>query len=383
MRNLNRIALGFCTLALVGCDERRAAPTGSLEPWELGGEDPSEDREDPPTEDSDDDPIDEEPHDVNPWETPPDCSGDTITVQVDTPNVMLVLDKSGSMSLNSWRPAGTGDEETRWSSLHGVVTDLVDAFDSRVNFGAALFPADGIDGEVFEAACSVADEAEVPVGPANGAAILAAIPGAEARTRGGTPAAAGVFNALDALGEAPENEPAAMILVTDGIANCSGPDDIRGYDENLAHAVKDAFEHDGIPTYVVGIDIQDRVDDTSGVNPREKLHEVALYGGAARSGEEAFYNVADGAELAATMGSIAAELACTVTLPIAPHEPDFMRVRLGGSILPRVDDCGTEDGWRFASDERRPDTIELCGSACLDLRTAGQLETEYACAPEG
>lgn len=375
MRKATRVVLGLCSIALVGCDQRENPP-GVDGPW---------DHERPnstgPDGGSPDGPGDE-PDGGNPWDDVPGCTGDTVVVDVRTPNVMLVLDRSGSMTRNVWAPSGGGQPETRWRSLHGVVTDLVSTFDDRVNFGASLFPTDGIDGEVFEAACAVADAAEVPIGPHNGAAVLAAMPAAHAQTVGGTPATGGVLNALDALGDVAQDEPAAMVLVTDGIANCADPDDVHRYDDGLAEAVKDAYGHDGIRTYVVGIDISDAVDGTAGVNPRDALDDVARSGGAPRPGEDAFYGVSSAAELTAAMGSIATQIECTIPLPEPPSEPNFMRVRVGGTTVDHVQDCAAGDGWRFSS-AGSYDTIELCGSVCADVRAQGQLETQYSCPPEG
>ena len=315
---------------------------------------------------------------------PQDCGGDTIVLDTKTPNVVLVLDKSGSMTSNEWSPDGSDELETRWKSLHRVVSGVVSNFEDRVNFGAALFPAYEAGGRSFDGACMMADAAEVPVAPNNAAAILAAMPGADDDTNGGTPASAGILNGLDALADIPETEPTAMVLVTDGVANCVSEEDKYGvYDEGLSQAVQDAYDNDGVATYVVGINITDDTDNSAGVNPRDKLNEVAAGGGVPRSGDDKFYNVFDGAELTAAMDAIAARMGCTIDLPTSPGHPNYVEVKVGGVEIERVDDCANEDGWRFTSDSAPYNTIELCGSACTNLQVEGQLETDYACPPVG
>ena len=81
---------------------------------------------------------------------------------------MLVLDKSGSMSQNSWdhdANAMTADI-TRWNSLHQVVQFLLANFDDKINFGVKLFPSG--------TGCTVNNGVNVGCAPMNGASILAA-----------------------------------------------------------------------------------------------------------------------------------------------------------------------------------------------------------------
>lgn len=381
MNTATRISIMLSLLAVVGCADR-AEQDGSDEPWNGGS---GEDSRDPdPGDDGEGDDESSDPGEENDPQDDPGCVGETIVLDAEVPNVVLVLDKSGSMTTNTWTPEGAGNPVTRWNSLHGVVSEVVNTFEDRINFGAALFPLMGVSPEAHEAACGVADAAEVAVAPQNGSAILSAIPAANAMTYGGTPATAGILNALDALGDAPEDEPAAMVLVTDGVANCAGDSDTSDqYDDALPQTVKDAYDNDGIATYVVGINISDDDDNEAGVNPREKLNEVAHNGGMPQSGEDAFYNVADASELNDALDAIAARVVCTIPLSTPPTRPNHVEVRIAGETVERVDDCANGNGWRFTTDQGPFHSIELCGSACTDLQAERQLETEYACPPVG
>lgn len=413
MKTSSLLVLSLSTLSLIGCAEGQA-DDGFDGRWTSGGQTGgSEDDDDPDegdssgesgTEGEDDDGEGDSSGESDGEETggesggetggdsdgfvpdgePQDCGGDTIVLDTKTPNVVLVLDKSGSMTSNEWSPDGSDDTETRWKSLHRVVENVVTDFEDRVNFGAALFPAYEAGGKSFDGACMMADAAEVQVAPNNAAAILAAIPGADDDTNGGTPATAGILNGLDALADIPETEPTAMVLVTDGVANCVSEDNKYDlYDEGLPQAVKDAYDNDGVATYVVGINITDSTDNSAGVNPREKLNEVAANGGVARGGDDKFYNVFDGAELSDAMDAIAARMGCTIDLPTPPSHPNYVEVKVGGVEIEQVEDCSSEDGWVFTSDTAPFNTIELCGSACTNLQVEGQLETDYACPPVG
>src|SRR5690606_14516593 len=112
----------------------------------------------------------------------PDCGSVSITPEYTPPNVMLVVDASGSMISNSWDhdlDPNTPDE-TRWKTLYGVVETLMNQFGPAMNAGIKRFPSESACDPnpcYNETACVVEPDPEVGVGPDNGGAILAAIPG--------------------------------------------------------------------------------------------------------------------------------------------------------------------------------------------------------------
>src|SRR5690606_31378668 len=105
-------------------------------------------------------------------DTPEGCLVDQPSVAFDPPQIMLVLDKSGSMSQSSGfydhdNNAGTPNV-SRWYGLHVALTSVLNTYDGLVDFGVYLFPTCGDQ-------CVAADP-QVGVGPNNGGAILTAIP---------------------------------------------------------------------------------------------------------------------------------------------------------------------------------------------------------------
>lgn len=321
-------------------------------------------------------------------DVPVDCGGDSVTLASAPANVMLVIDKSGSMHSNTWDHDDdhATPEVTRWSSLHGVVADLVATHGSTMNLGAALFPAAGADmHDGADGACSMADEAEVDIAANGGDAIMAALPGADAEVNGGTPTRRGIMNALDRLVEIEGNGPRAMILMTDGAANCvDGADPFYSqYDTELPTLVRDAYVDERIPTYVVGIDIRNEPEENTGRNVHDDINAVADAGGVARLGADKYYNTASELDLAAALDTIAASVECTVTLKDLPASPESVTLTIGDASYPQVDACGEADGWRFTGASAPWDTIQLCGGACDAFREAGRLETTYACMPVG
>lgn len=348
---------------------------------------------------------------------PNDCGEAVINIPIVTPNVMLVLDKSGSMVAN---PGGFWDHDgddanndniadsdpnmmapatpkiTRWNSLFDVVEFIVTTFDNSMNLGAVLFPSKTAISDYSAAACPVNMTPEVKVGPNNGQAILNAIPVATDTTlKGGTPAAKGMSTAIAELESIQSEQPEFIILVTDGAANCSetAPDNtglFEVYDENLPMVVGDAFMNKNIPTYVVGIAIQNATSSASkdgnpdNTNTYDRLNELATLGGKPRPGDVKFYDTQNQVELQTALEEISMQiLSCTIDLSPVPVYPEYVEVSVNGVMYGnmQVTDCATESGWQYTNDMFNQ--IELCGQACADFQMSGALDAQYRCPNSG
>jgi hypothetical protein len=330
------------------------------------------------------------------------CDVPEIELATVVPHVILVLDKSGSMIQNTWDHDANPQtpQVTRWKSLHSVVSLVVNNFDGQFEFGAQLFPSTSATNEYNANACSVNSPPEVLIAPNNGAGVLLGIPtGNSQNIRGGTPAAAGMSSAIEHLLAIDDGDPAAIILVTDGAANCrtdaaSQFERFETYDPNLLPIVTDAFNDLQIPTYVVGIDISDQVTlitgqnnhppdgEPDGISTFAKLNELAIAGGKPLGGVTDFYQTQNEIELQAAIQAIVDDAAsCTVYLDPIPPFPHLVEVVMDGENLPQVDDCEIEDGWQFTKPNGPYDSLILCGTWCEVVPQAQQLKAEYYCDP--
>jgi hypothetical protein len=328
---------------------------------------------------------------------PPICGESMFMLDVMPTRVMLVLDKSGSMVNNTWDHDAdpTTDEVTRWFSLYNTVDLVTTAFDASMEFGALLYPSIAATSTYNENACLVSDTPEVPAAPMNAMAIMDALPPADAveEIQGGTPSATAVSVAVADLLAVQEELPRAILFITDGEANCRADamavtELFEVYDETLHTVVEDAYVTHGIPTYVVGIAIRDQVlpnavDGTpDGINPHEQLNLLAEQGGRPRAGDVRYYATDNQVELEAALAEIVgSQIDCTVALDPEPEHPQFVEIEIGGTTVPRIGDCATEDGWVFTNPDGPYDSIELCGTACDLLAAEGTLEALYACPP--
>ncbi|MCY1061093.1 VWA domain-containing protein [Nannocystis sp. SCPEA4] len=351
---------------------------------------------------------------------PNDCGEAVIDIPIVTPNVMLVLDKSGSMvtpDKGYWDHDGDDanndmikDDDpnmmepatpriTRWKSLYSVVDFITTTFENSMNLGAVLFPSKMAASAYNATACPVNMTPEVEIAPMNGQAILNAIPGADETDmtiKGGTPATKGVKAALGELGTIQDGQPQFIILVTDGAANCAedaanNAELFEQYDDNLAAVVGDAFTNLNIPTYVVGIAIKDETSamtndgNPDNTNTFQKLNELADTGGRPRAGDTKFYDTQNQVELQMALEEISMQiLSCTISLDPVPKYPDYVEVSVNGMAYgnTQVANCdGSEDGWMFTSPDMNE--IILCGKACADFQMSGVLDAQYRCPNSG
>jgi len=322
------------------------------------------------------------------------CQVQMATLKPVVPNMMLVLDKSGSM-LTTWDHDANANTPniTRWNSLYQVVDTVTGKFNDKVNFGANLFPNKSAQ-QVYNAnACLVNANVEIKVKAKNQAAILAGIPPANTMTiYGGTPAAAGMTAALNHLKTLDPAVPRAILLVTDGAANCgmglAPPPLFEQYDQNVHTIVGDAFTVDKIPTYVIGINTinmqsnaaQDGSPDN--INAFTKLNELAVLGGNPKNDpQEKFYNADNQIELGAALDAVIADaLSCIIPLDVEPAKPEFTQVKINGVKVPKVNSCA-ENGWVYTNPNGPYDAIELCGTACSDLKMSGKADVNFFCVP--
>jgi hypothetical protein len=326
---------------------------------------------------------------------PGNCGEVAVPVPVHAANMVLVLDKSGSMVANSWDHDGT--PFTRWRSLLVAVEQMVSSYNGSLNLGVVLFPGKAATKSYDEGACWMSDAVDVTVAEQNGDAVLAALPpwnATEATLAGGTPATRGIELAFAHLSTLADGLPQYIVLVTDGAANCRSDAEnhqarFESYDPDLLPRVDSALVA-GVPTFVVGIDIKDELSpeltdgSPNSVNTHQKLNALAVAGGRPKADpSERFYNANDHTQLSAALTEIAgAVVSCVISLAPAPTFPSFVELNISGEDFGQgmVSDCA-EDGWRYVDDSFT--VVELCGQACSLFKQSGSLNASYKCPPSG
>jgi Mg-chelatase subunit ChlD len=317
------------------------------------------------------------------------CEVVQLTAAPLVPDMMIVLDRSGSM-----------DSGGRWLPSVAAIQRITTALQARIRFGLALFPypdsSAGIPPVAQVEACqSTANPRQcvrdldaaatielqcapgavvVPIAPNNAAQIASAL---ELVPIGGTPTSATLEKIVQSYASSPsapdsEAHPKFVLLVTDGAPTCPAGEgaDTTQADIDASNAAVEALAARDVRSYVVGY-------DTTGPG-NEQLASV-LDGFAQRgdTGDKQHRTVEDEASLLATLEGITNEIAsCALTLDKPPARADFLLVRLDGNQLNK----DAPDGWHLTSDR----TVELTGAACTQFRTGTHtLTADLQCEPVG
>lgn len=274
------------------------------------------------------------------------------------PNVMLIVDRSGSMESNEFSPG-----VTRWDALETALFDpangLVTGLEASVRFGIAMYSND-------TRTMTCPDLFTVPCRLRNAEAIEAEY---IFRTppRGDTPTGqsiSAVLGMIDTLvPERSATSPTFFVLATDGEPDtCEDGTDLALGRMRSVEGVTAAFDV-GINTYVVSVGAEVAMSH---------LQDVANAGAGAPGSP--FYVATDTVALVEALRTIVRGVAsCDVRLEgmVVPALACDGTVSLGGTPLM----CGTD--WMLLDDGR---TIRLLGAACDRLQSSGEtLTASFPC----
>lgn len=297
-------------------------------------------------------------------DVPDHCASVRIEARRVTPNVVLVIDQSGSMREDF---PGAPD---RWRALRNSLLDeagLIRELESTVRFGMALYSSRFEDG-AFVGMCPLVTTIEPALDNFD---AIDAIYGDEDPIDE-TPTGDSLDFVLDWLESIPDpsEDPTIFILATDGEPDsCEEPNPQTGQGEAIA-AVERAYRS-GIRTFIISVG--------EGTVSAEHLQDVANAGLGVRAGDPdaEYWEAGDDAGLRDALRSIiGGELSCVIEFDgaVDPEEACSGEVRLNGRLVPA---CDEDNGW-VPVDESH---IELRGDACTELQeTEGvTLEAEFPC----
>ncbi|MCP4444665.1 MAG: VWA domain-containing protein [Myxococcales bacterium] len=259
-----------------------------------------------------------------------------------TPDIMLVLDKSGSMG----QALVDGSNTSKWDVMRTATASIVSNNGDKVNFGLMMFP--------WTSNCN---NGQVRVAPAlnNVGGILAEMnsigPGGRTPTHQSLEQARAYFNSnpVNADGR-------IVILATDGLPVCST------IGESVT-AIQSLQQLD-IKTYVLGFGFGNA--DVSG------LQQMASAGGTGQ-----IYSADSPNELNLALDSILGDVtvpSCEFELQETPANADDINVTINGVELVRND----PNGWSY---DEPTNTISLDGASCESVQSGGTsgIEVDLGC----
>jgi hypothetical protein len=303
------------------------------------------------------------------------CQSVSITPTRSIPNVMFLVDQSGTMT-----DPFSGKE--RWTAARDAIVAVTGQLDSIVRFGLTTYTSANGD---FDLTCPRLPVAGNPLAGAprvdfglNNAGVISDTAVYPSRYPSDAGADTPTGDSIDALvtiienGAQPMDEPTIIVLATDGLPDsCECPNSgscVPGtptsHDPEVeaVDAAANAFSS-GIQTFIlsVGPDVA-----------QSHLQQVANVGvGLNRNGSEGdapFYTANTPAELDMAFQKIIGDsISCDIQMD--KQFDDKVKacadgdVRLDGVALP----CSQTDGWRVKPGV--DDVIELVGSACVTLRS--------------
>lgn len=334
------------------------------------------------------------------------CGGTKKEAKLNTINVLLVIDKSGSMED---QPAGFATD--KWTALKSALGSVLSNVNERVHVGLVLYPFSterpiGLD-DCGVDCCTVPDgEAAVVVNvgpgsesaPAINTRLEATSPG------GGTPTAAALARAyeyFDTGAGASLEGSRYVLLATDGGPNCNAAlscdeerctpnldgdcDGANCCEEAGEFCVDDAavtaeitkLNGAGIPTFVIGIPGTE--------DYREYLDDFAVAGGVPRTGSSRDYYAVSADQgvqgLVDVFTDITTELVRSCEIELTEKPPNLMSVNVAVDCRV-VSQANAPDGsgWEF-DQEPEPTKVILNGPVCEDLRANGatRVDVVYGC----
>jgi Mg-chelatase subunit ChlD len=305
-----------------------------------------------------------------------------------TPDMLIVLDRSGSMRNNG---------VDRWAPSVSALKQITSSLGGSINFGLMTFPgmsaapppaptqncaaltdlleqiacfATEAAGGVANLDTCVAGAVDVPIATNNGGAIASVLD--RMRPEGATPTAvtlkaahASIGSGLVALDDVVK--PKYVLLVTDGAPNCSTPQSTGGggrggggFDNQaveMSVGEITAMAKDGVKTYVIGYGTK------SDAQLSAALDRMAQAG---NTGDTQHHAIEDGNALLTEFQKIAgAAVGCDFALKKAPPDPSYVEVKIDGKQI----NLNDANGWTISSDRRR---ITLVGGACTAISSKEQ-----------
>lgn len=317
-----------------------------------------------------------------------EACGTTVLPLVRTPpDVLVVLDRSGSMRRTPKHDVPEAGEIDRWTFATNALKTVMTSTQSDIAWGTKMFPS-CTPGSATPYQClpdpCQAEGLVTPPDVGQAAALTAAIAAKIPRIdTGATPMAPAIEEAVMILKARNNGRPKYILLATDGEPTC-GFDPMTGKRSDALSdipgaiaAVKAAKEEAGLDVFVLGIAVKGDGDAMS--TARSTLNSLAEAGGRARAGELKYYSADNEADLGTALAEIAAAtVSCDIPVNQPPPENSLTRVDVDNTLI--MEDAS--QGWSWTSAEKK--AVRLNGALCTRLKRGELKKTivSYGCPGE-
>ncbi len=272
----------------------------------------------------------------------PGCGKQTFPIALNQkePNVMMVVDESGSMKETI---GGT----PKWDVLKSAVKALISKYDGKVNWGLSIFPRPG--GQQCDAG-----QIDIAVGTGTGAQIVAKLDPLTIANIGGATPTESTLSAVEKNGGLNDGTHSNyVLLMTDGIPTCN-------QDGRVTPVISSMYNKTpSIRTFVVGI------GDGTNSNPQQ-LNDWAVAGHTDRAGMSTKYYQANNiTDLQGAFENILQGIAsCTYQLGSKPTDPNLMVPYLDGTAVP----ADPANGYSY---DAASNSLTFHGTSCDKVKAGG------------
>jgi hypothetical protein len=263
------------------------------------------------------------------------------------PNVMLVVDRSGSMTE---KVCGDSGCFTRWESVMMMATYLGDV-EAASNLGMALFSAPTGD------SCTVEESIVVPVTDADNADELILSELHNTSPSGGTPTTEMIRHLVGDVGLQDPYRDNVVVLLTDGAPTCKCPAGQTSCERELAVSAVEELVSQEVPVklHIIGFGTTSETQETL-----DRMGEAAL----ATTPAGNVYTADSVEELLERLWAVAGSLQpCSFVLDTAVPAEDLVVIVNGAELAA----CASEDcpeGWTYDEDSA---TVHLAVGSCREL----------------
>jgi hypothetical protein len=272
------------------------------------------------------------------------------------PNVMLVVDDSGSMAEVIPAPPMV-PQQTKWEAARAAVKSLLTKYPDAVNWGLSIFPQPGASDLC---APGVVD---VPVGAGTSVSILQKIEAINGKLLNGstpTPETLAAIQAANVLKD-PIHEN-FLVLLTDGVPSCAAAGGVTSVLQALY------AQTPSVKSFIIGFGNETNSNPTL-------LDEWAEAGHTARAATPKYFQANSLGDLTTAFDSILGAVAsCNYALTETPADPMLLTAYLDGQAV-------ALDPVNGATYDEATQSLVFHGSACDRIKGAQveKIEVVYGC----